>query len=103
MSVLTIRGQRAELRVGYQVAAVVEPFTLEEDRPSPADGADEPDKKLHYLFSGEVKKRNDYWLARKPLELCVFIGGRRWTWKDVAAGFQGNRVGISMEVEPLKE
>lgn len=97
---MIIRGQRAELRVGYQVAAAIGAFEATEEQPSALDQEKKPPQ---WSFSGEVKERNDFWLTRGPFELRVFVGeSRQWKWKNVVPVFSGARVGATVEGAPEK-
>jgi hypothetical protein len=67
----TMRGQTAELRVGYEIAACLGRWEMTRNGRG-------------FHLSAPVIHQNLYWLtAGYPLDLCVMVGRSSWRWRNV--------------------
>lgn len=62
-----MRGRNGELKLGYQAAALLGPWQMNEDR-----------------VDAEVRDRNDAWLGTGgPFALALQLGRKMWVWREV--------------------
>lgn len=67
----TMRGQTAELRVGYEIAACLGRWEMTKDGRG-------------FHLSASVIHQNLYWLTTGyPIDLCVTVGRSSWRWRNV--------------------
>jgi hypothetical protein len=81
---LTLRGERAEIRWGYQVAVTVGRWTLRVVRPM-ADG-------VHWAFDGDVRACHGLAVRQRPLTLVVPRPRGAWRWPVVSLTVSGATV-----------
>lgn len=80
-------GLSGELRHGYQQAAELGPWVIKDEGPA-------------FVFRAPVTRYNAVWMARKPLDLSLTLGGLTWTWNNVAAVVSGDVVKVELTRKP---
>lgn len=70
---LRVSGTAGALRVGYQEAATLGAWEMEQL----------PTLPRAYRVSARLMSLSDYWIAQTPLDLVLEVGGEAWRWRDV--------------------
>ena len=80
-------GVGGELRHGYQQAARLGPWTIKRD------GAT-------WLLSAGVVAEHAIWMARRPLNLVLALGGVEWIWREVEPAAEDGRIVVRLDRRP---
>jgi hypothetical protein len=83
-------GTHGELRVGYQVAARLGPWSMEQAAQVP----------VAYEFRALVLHENSFWITQRPLDLVVALGTVEWTWRDVSFERDGRHIVVELCIRP---
>lgn len=65
---LALRGQDGRIKVGYQTAAILGPYSLTPCGPH------------EWTVNASVKTADAFWLSQTPRLLEVQVGAQRWRW-----------------------
>ena len=90
-SVVRASGIGGELRVGYQCAAVLGAWSLEATPTVPM---------LRFVITARIVTSNTYWLATRPLTLCLQFGRFRWAWEHVCPVVDGRQLQLTVTGKP---
>lgn len=85
---LSVRGQQGRLKVGYQTAADLGPYSLLPVAPG------------EWRVEATVKTADAYWMSRGPLTLELSVGAQRWSWRDVSAEVADGSVRCTVTGKP---
>jgi hypothetical protein len=86
-----ISGPRAEMRVGYQRAAVLGAWTI-----TPSG-----ERRNTFVFSAALTYTHPTWFGMTPLTLVVRIGSTEWTWENVTPIREGGAVDVLLTERPI--
>ncbi len=77
---ITVHGQEGRIKVGYQVAAKLGPFSLV------------PIGQAKWEVRAPVTSADAFWLSQSPKTLELTIGKQRWIWPGEGLTVEGGAV-----------
>lgn len=90
---LRASGPYGELRVSYQHAARLGPWTIE-----PTDGVG-----AAFVFRSTITEEDRHWMRQKPLDIILPVGNVEWIWRDVELTRDGVAVSMPVAERPIVE
>lgn len=85
-----ISGPHAELRAGYQRAAVLGAWTI-----TPSE-----DRLNTFVFRATTMEAHPVWIGMPPLDLVVSLGTTQWLWTGVAVEPSGDGLIVQLTTRP---
>ena len=84
-------GRVGALRVGYQLAATLGAWDIEQASEIPRA----------FVFRSSILSEHAHWITQQPLDLVLAIGTVEWLWRDIALERSGDDVSVALTEVPI--